>query len=143
MNLRTLRRSVARLLVGMLVYAQLAVAAYACVGAATGLAGAGTAEGNFVAGHGGAAQTMQLDPDQPALCVAHCRNAQQTAGVEPPTIPPTVLVTGYFTLEPVVSSGRHPRWACREGRQPAADRRPAAAHPALLPANLKSRTGAC
>jgi hypothetical protein len=103
MNLRTLRRSVARLLVGMLVYAQLAVAAYACVGAATGLAGAGTAEGNFVAGHGGAAQTMQLDPDQPALCVAHCRNAQQTAGVEPPTIPPTVLVAGYFTLEPVVS----------------------------------------
>ncbi len=104
MSPRTLRRIVARLLVGVLVYAQLAVAAYACMSASPGATGVQTGGDSAMVDHGGQAQAQHVDPDQPALCVAHCRKGQQNVGAEPMPIPPLALATGYFTLEPMASS---------------------------------------
>lgn len=104
MSPRTLRRIVARLLVGVLVYAQLAVAAYACIGALPDPALVVNDDSSVMVGHSGQAQAQHVDPDQPALCVAHCRNGQQNVGAEPMPIPPLALATGYFTLEPMASS---------------------------------------
>ena len=101
MSSRNLRCFVARLLVGVLLFAQLAVAAYACTAAMPDPALAGSVDSSAMVGHGAAAPPTHIDPDQPALCLAHCRSGQQTAGVEPLPIPPLALVAGYFTLESI------------------------------------------
>ncbi|MBN8507070.1 MAG: hypothetical protein J0L57_00505 [Burkholderiales bacterium] len=113
-------RFIARLLVGVLLFAQFAVAAYACGGAAgsamSGAAGAGAGAGAEMmmagtalaepasenAGHGA------MDPAQPNLCAAHCQSSQQNAGAKPlPDLPAAVPVSLY-PLAPVMS-GRSQR----------------------------------
>jgi hypothetical protein len=102
-TLRNLNRFVARLLIGVLVFAQVAVAAYACPVMSTGsvsgepghaaLMGQGAASAMGVDGMPGGSR---LDPLQPNLCAAHCQTGQQNADGKPaPTVPPALLASLY------------------------------------------------
>ncbi len=78
---RELRRLVCQILAGVLLFAQLAVAAYACPSLEAPVAMAAKAS----------AQTMpgcdQMDPDAAALCAEHCRFGQQSAdAASPPAV---------------------------------------------------------
>lgn len=69
-------------LVALLLYAQLATAAYACPRLETAMAGAagtvGTASAAMAGMPGCDGDMPALDPDQPQLCKAHCEAGQQT-----------------------------------------------------------------
>lgn len=100
---RSYKRTLARLLLGVLVYAQLAVAAYACgVGSSPG---SDRATGPAAVHVEALVHALQMDADQPTLCVAHCRSGQQNADAKPLPVPPFALVAGYFSLEPLSASG--------------------------------------
>ncbi len=102
-TLRNLNRFIARLLIGVLVFAQLAVAAYACpamsAGSATGDAAHAAMLGQgmtSVTGADGMPGAPSLDPSQPNLCAAHCQTGQQNADGKPaPTVPPVLLASLY------------------------------------------------
>ncbi|MEO7391680.1 MAG: hypothetical protein ABIU58_05865, partial [Ramlibacter sp.] len=88
---RRVRRFIARLLIGVMLFAQMAVAAYACAGApsawmngarasaaAVSMAGAElTGLANHEVGH------AAMDAAQQNLCAAHCQSDQQNAGGKP------------------------------------------------------------
>ena len=112
---RALRQSVSRLLIGVVLFAQLAVASYAC----PGLKVMGSA------GNGDAATTMheavtdtaamppgcdQMDPNAANLCAEHCRQGQQSADTaNVPAVSPGIPTFLYsLQLEPQHSlrSGR-------------------------------------
>ena len=89
---RALRQFVSRLLIGVSLFAQLAVASYACPGFKDmGLAGhSGVATAVHEAAAGTAAEPRaepaamprdcgQMDPDAANLCAEHCRQGQQSA----------------------------------------------------------------
>lgn len=107
------------MLIGVLVSAQFAIAAYACPG--SGQAGAehvaspasmSTAVAQIVTAmdaHGGMDATgtpghlqyAAMDPMLPNLCMGHCQFGQQTAEHTPaPTVAP-VLLTALYTLPPL------------------------------------------
>ncbi len=98
-----LKRTVIRLLIGVIVYAQLALAAYACNTGISPLAGSTT--GHAAGQVNAAVHPQQLDVDQPSLCVSHCRFDQQNADPKPLPLPAVALVAGYFTLEPLTPDG--------------------------------------
>lgn len=110
------KRTLARLLIGVLVYAQLAVAAYAC--------GVGSSPGSDMAMGPAAVQVeplahdLQMDADQPTLCVAHCRSGQQNADAKPLPVPPLALVAGYFSLKPLSASGERDSTVLASGDLP-------------------------
>lgn len=88
---RRARRFIAHLLIGVMLFAQMAVAAYACAGApgasmngarasatAVSIAGAEMASlADYYVGH------AAMDPAQQNLCAAHCQSDQQNAGSKP------------------------------------------------------------
>lgn len=102
-TLRNLNRFIARLLIGVLVYAQVAVAAYACPVMSTGSV-SGDAGHPALMGQGAASATSfdgmpggsRFDPSQPNLCAAHCQTGQQNVDGKPaPTVPPALLASLY------------------------------------------------
>ena len=107
---RSLKRFVCRLLIGGLVFAQMAIAAYAC----PALSGAPQSLSMAAMGTSVAAITMspdasamptedaamtgceQIDDSVPNLCAEHCRFGQQSADHTPvPTVPAALLTTLY------------------------------------------------
>jgi hypothetical protein len=104
---RSLRRFVAILLMASLVYAQLALASYACptdspaLGTASGISmGAGEMALKGVGETSAENSAWKLDPRQPGMCVGHCQSASQNVDVKPaPSLAPA-LVVGFFTFEP-------------------------------------------
>ncbi|MEO7403949.1 MAG: hypothetical protein ABIU95_09800 [Burkholderiales bacterium] len=103
-------RRVAHLLAGALVFAQLAVAAYACpkmsasATAITAFAAESTsADTPMVAG-----PCEGIDPAAPNLCYEHCHFGQQTVDhPQPPTVPPAApAVRAVFPLDPSVTLRR-------------------------------------
>ena len=88
---RNLNRFIARLLVGVLVFAQMTVAAYACAGAqhtvVPGAGASGTEETMLRAAMtalcDGDIGHAAMDPAQPNLCRAHCQSGQQNADGKP------------------------------------------------------------
>ena len=85
---RALRQSVSRLLIGVVLFAQLAVASYACPGlkvmGSVGNGGAATAMHGVVADTAAEPGAMppgcdQMDPNAANLCAEHCRQGQQSA----------------------------------------------------------------
>ena len=85
---RALRQSVSRLLIGVVLLAQLAVASYACPGlkvmGSVGNGGVATAMHEVVAGTAAEPAAMprgcdQMDPNAANLCAEHCRQGQQSA----------------------------------------------------------------
>jgi hypothetical protein len=98
---RTLNRFIARLLLGVMLFTQLTVAAYACTGpqsmsavaAGTELTLAGlpmAASADAVLGH------AAMDPTQPNLCASHCQSGGQNADGKPaPNVSPAIPVSLY------------------------------------------------
>lgn len=116
---RTAARSIACQLIGVLVFAQLALAAYACPAMPAGTANAPMGQGDMA----GATQThfdvmpaapVRMDEAQPNLCAAHCQSGQQNVDVKPTPSPAVALLAGYFAVEPVAQRGGQMRpftWA--------------------------------
>ncbi len=101
---RRLLRDLARSLIGTLVLAQLAVAAYACPALARG------AEGGQANSAAMALRTPMADCDDavgamdsgsPALCAEHCKQGQQSDQVPTLTVP-AALLTVLYTTEPAL-----------------------------------------
>ncbi len=117
--IRRVKRSVCRLLIGVLLFAQMAIAAYAC----PQLASAGFSEPSAMltmrskgspAGSDtvmarsetatpvadmatGCPEMGQADPENPNLCVEHVRFGQQSDQTQTPTVP-AVLLSNLYTL---------------------------------------------
>ena len=113
---RALRQSVSRLLIGVVLFAQLAVASYACPGlkvmGSVGNGGAATEMQGVVADTAAETAAMppgcdQVDPNAANLCAEHCHQGQQSADTaNVPTVSlgiPTFLYS--LPLEPQRSLG--------------------------------------
>jgi len=70
---RSLTRSICRLLIGALLFAQLAIAAHACPGMSE------PAPAPAVAADAAMPPCHEMDEAQPNLCLEHCRSGQQAA----------------------------------------------------------------
>jgi hypothetical protein len=138
------RRSICRLLIGVLVSTQLAIAGYACSGISRMLmlehdqpAGAAIAMATLdpaspIASEPGAAANQdngvgagcaRLDPVFPNLCVAHHQYGQQCADHSPAPTVPAASLTSLYTLPPLGESSE------RIGPAPAPHSASAAAGP--------------
>lgn len=113
LNSRALRRVVARLLIGVLVLAQAALAAYDCpttpVAAMDGRAAMGMSQGAAEAMLTMSTDSWRMDAEHPNLCGAHCQSGEQNVDTHPASTPPVTLLVGYFSLLPVVQRGGHTR----------------------------------
>ncbi|MEO7850898.1 MAG: hypothetical protein ABIR94_01420 [Rubrivivax sp.] len=122
----TTSRSIARLLVGVMMFAQMAVAAYACTGALGltsvdasrsvmefGLASpAITGKTDGVADHG------TMDRAQPNLCAAHCQSGQQNAAGKPAPEVPVAMAVSLYPQAPVLVPIGTPRVSAALGHPP-------------------------
>lgn len=98
------RRSICRWLVGVIVSAQLAVAAFACA-TIPGLGALDPTAANVVAiaDYSGVVlgPTGGADSTSPNLCVAHCQFGQQNADSTAEVSVPVMLLTTLYTLPPL------------------------------------------
>ena len=99
------------MLIGVLLFAQFAVASYACPGLqgqgsmSTGQAGAvmsAAVVDDAVAAQPAAMPPgyYQLDPDAANLCAEHCRQGQQTADTAPAPVVSAAIPTLLYSLPP-------------------------------------------
>jgi hypothetical protein len=114
---QAVRRFLARLLVGVLVSTQVAIASYACPGAramapghsepdrtAAAMADQGRADsmGSDAAAalhrDGMGTEDGGRDPMSPSLCAAHCQLEQQSTDSTPAQAPPVALLTSLYAL---------------------------------------------
>ena len=113
---RSLRQSVSRLLIGVVLFAQLAVASYACPGLkvmdSVGNGGAATAMHWVVTDTAAEPAAMppgcdQIDPNAANLCAEHCHQGQQSADTaNVPAVSPGIPTFLYsLPLEPQRSLG--------------------------------------
>jgi hypothetical protein len=123
-------RLIARLLVGVMLFAQMAVAAYAC----TGAPGSSLADVPRSAAYSGAASAAMseasdghadhgvMDPAQPNLCAAHCQSGQQNAAGKPAPEVALAVPMSLYPLVPVVLAAATLRASTvRGGPPPMAD----------------------
>lgn len=94
---RQVLRALCRALVGVVLFAQLAVAAYACPGlsAASGMTMQQAAPGPMAAHCDDMAGAM--DASFAKLCAEHCHQGQQSDHAASLTVPAAVLTALYFT----------------------------------------------
>lgn len=98
---RSLSRFLARFLIASLLFAQLAVAAYACPQDVVDSASQAMAE---MADMQDCAQMSQHDKAAPGLCAEHCHPAQQlTPHADAPSVP-MALAVGFFVPLPASES---------------------------------------
>jgi len=133
---RAFRKAVSRMLIGVLLFAQFAVAGYACPGL-SGMSSMPMANDAMVrasdAATGAAVAAKpaemapgcdQMDQDAANLCLEHCRHGQQSADTAPVPVVlaaiPTLLYSLPLEPAPLLGSGRP---------APAVDDSLAAAHP--------------
>ncbi len=120
--IRVLRREICRLLIGVIVSTQLAVAAYACSASPHMTQLEQVQPANAAAaidGHNGAAPVASypgaaanqgamgfggLDPALPNLCAAHYQYGQQSADHASAPAVPAVLLTSLYMLAPLGDS---------------------------------------
>lgn len=89
---RDFKQMICRLMVGIMLFAQMSIAAYACPGAsAQGAAQASAMEGMVNC------EQMSGYPDQTFanLCAEHCHQGQQSDHTQLPTLPAVLLVSLY------------------------------------------------
>lgn len=101
------RRSICRLLMGVLVSTQLAIAAYACAGPSRmPMAEQGQPAGAVMvmAEDGMLGGSGPLDAALPNLCLAHCQHGQQSGDHSPAPTVPAMLLTSLYTL-PALAEG--------------------------------------
>lgn len=101
---RGMARTVACWLVGVLLFAQMAVAAYACPGLALALAGGMPRVDATVSPMAMSAQMTHcddmagtVDPALPNLCAEHCKQGQQSDHAATLVVPAAVLIALYGT----------------------------------------------
>lgn len=126
--LRALRHWICRLMVGVILFAQMSVAAYACPsGMVSGNAPADaiTAMGAMIdCDQMGEGMGKHLDQANPGLCAEHCHPTQQSDHTQVPTVPAALLIALY-TVALTVDATRP------DGLAPTADSRLHAAPPPL------------
>ena len=99
-----LRRLLSRLLIAAILFAQLAVSAYACPSMLTSGVDASTITTADSVPMDCDQMAGMLDPAAPSLCAAHCHNHEQSAGhADSPMLPPALFATLYwlFTQTPI------------------------------------------
>ena len=132
---RALRQSVSRLLIGVVLFAQLAVASYACPGlkvmGSVGNGGAATAMLRVVTDTAAEPAAMppgcdQMDPNAANLCAEHCHQGQQSADTASAPVVrlgiPTLLYS--LPLEPQHSLGSGRSFPAPDARLDAAPEPP-------------------
>lgn len=117
---RNLLRRIARLLIGVVLLAQMTISAYACPGLATDAATKAAMSGDATVGDGAGeasaspAQQMpncedmmgSMDPSFANLCAEHCHHGQQSDHAATLTVPAVVLNALYLAPlapEPIVA----------------------------------------
>ena len=121
---RSFLRTVARGLVGVLLMAQIAIAAYACPALASGASGnlqmpaqnaspdeRGQADGGMAMAPSSGSDDMvgAMDPSSPNLCAEHCKQGQQSDKAPTLNAPAAVLTALYATpLVPELASPPRP-----------------------------------
>lgn len=95
---RATLRAVCRVLVGVLLFAQMAIAAYACPGLVSASASA-SASVAATSEKAAACDDMSgaMDPSFPNLCAEHCKYGQQSDQANTLTLPAVLLVALYST----------------------------------------------
>ena len=118
--LRALRHWICRLMVGVILFAQMSVAAYACPNSMVSdnaPADAITAMGAMVdCEQMGEGMGKHLDQANPVLCAEHCHPTQQSDHTQVPTVPAALLIALY-TVALMVDASRP------DGLAPTADSR--------------------
>lgn len=130
------KRLICRVLIGVFVFAQIAVAAYACPQLSSVVAdearNVATAEAASAAmdAHGstdclatqGDHGYAGMDPGSPHLCLAHCQYGNQSADHTPAPVVPPALLTAMYTLAPAEEAvaSRIPRASLIRGGPPGA-----------------------
>lgn len=96
---RGVLRDLARALIGVLLFAQLAVAAYACPGLALKAPEAAMSTGSVMSAAMPDCDDMvgAMDPQSANLCAEHCKQGQQTDHTPTLTLPAAVLAALYET----------------------------------------------
>ena len=126
--LRALKHWICRLMVGVILFAQMSVAAYACPSnmvSGNATADAITAMGAMVdCEQMGEGMGRHLDQANPGLCAEHCHPTQQSDHTQAPTVPAALLIALY-TVALTVDATRP------DGLAPTADSRLHAAPPPL------------
>ena len=120
---RAVSKAIGRLLIGVVLFAQLALASYACPAFNSALNPGANAPIGGIADATAAARSTgmpadcdQMDPDAANLCIEHCRQGQQ--GVDTAAVP--LVSVGIATLLYPLSI--EPRYALGSGRPfPAVD----------------------
>lgn len=125
---RALKHWICRLMVGVILFAQMSVAAYACPSNMV----SGNATADAITAMGAMIDCEQMDEgmgrhlDQanPGLCAEHCHPTQQSDHTQVPTVPAAMLIALY-TVALTVDASRP------DGLAPTADSRLHAAPPPL------------
>ena len=92
-----LRRTVCQLLIGAILFAQIAVAAYACPMLNKRTAEAKTRVATVSMPVDCDQMAGMLDPAAPSLCYAYCHNHEQSADhADAPALPPAMFATLYW-----------------------------------------------
>ena len=125
---RALKHWICRLMVGVILFAQMSVAAYACPSNVV----SGNAPADAITAMGAMVDCEQMDKgmgrhlDQanPGLCAEHCHPTQQSDHTQAPTVPAALLIALY-TVALTVDASRP------DGLAPTADSRLHAAPPPL------------
>ena len=105
---RTFRQTVCRMLIGVVLFAQMAVSAYACPAMSMATAASAQAADCATMAMGDASEERaggtpafrdRIDVDAPNLCAAHCHFGQQTAeDSTAPAIPGPALMTSFYAV---------------------------------------------
>lgn len=101
---RTIKQWVCHLMVGLMLFAQMSMAAYACPGMASGSEQASDMTTMVNCDQ----MVNQLDKAQPNLCAEHCHHTQQSDQTQVPTLPAMLLISLY-TVSPAASASA-PSW---------------------------------
>lgn len=114
---RAIKSWVCLLMVGVMLFAQMSLAAYACPGAAMALAPASTMEMAMDAATDMAVDAAMVDcgqmrdQAQPNLCAEHHHHTQQSDQAQTPTLPAMLLISLY-TASPQANASE-PSWPMR------------------------------
>lgn len=100
---RAFRQAVCRILIGVLLFAQMAVAAYACPALAISTSACMEAMASPIEAADEPASSMpmglgQMDMDSPNLCAAHCQFGEQTADPFPGLAVPAPVLAGFYVV---------------------------------------------
>ena len=125
---RALKHWICRLMVGVILFAQMSEAAYACPSNMV----SGNATADAITAMGAMADCEQmgegmgrhLDQANPGLCAEHCHPTQQSDHTQAPTVPAALLIALYTVALTVDASGP-------DGLAPTADSRLHAVPPPL------------